>query len=438
MFKSYSEHHAGNSWRKPAALVCLAIILGCSCAFTQAAEFDVNDTADEPDVNPGDGICEATAKLGDCTLRAAIMETNALGTADVINVPAGTYVLDIDGTDDTGTLGDLDIEYDEVSIHGAGAASTILDAGGIDRFFQVWGSTVTIEDVTIQNGVTDADSNVGGAISVVGLGPTPSNLTVRRARFINNGSHLGGAIRSTPFTTILIEDSLFSGNETIAGASNRTGAAIYCQGCEITLDRCLLTNNGDDLSGKIVVVDGNGQLNILNSTISGNPFGGGVSASNGNVLIKFSTLMENNAQNLSFFSHDDSHDFEVFGSVLQNSTHDNCQAGSDLPVSLGYNIVGDMSCAFSSTGDMEDTAAMLGALSDNGGPTLTHLPQPGSPVLDHVPLVACTDIEDAALIVDQRGTPRPFGPQCDSGAVEAQDVLGPFEFFNGFETLIPK
>ena len=57
---------------------------------------------------------------------------------------------------------------------------------------------------------------------------------------------------------------------------------------------------------------------------------------------------------------------------------------------------------------------MLGALQNNGGPTLTHLPQPGSAAIGGVPLAACS------VNTDQRGFPRPggSGSSCDIGAVE--------------------
>ena len=76
--------------------------------------FFVNSLADAPDASPGDGIC-ATA-LGDCTLRAAIEETNSIAGMDSISVPAGTYLLD----------SQLEIE-DSVFLTGAGADVTILD-----------------------------------------------------------------------------------------------------------------------------------------------------------------------------------------------------------------------------------------------------------------------------------------------------------------------
>ena len=42
-----------------------------------ASTFVVNSNGDQPDVNPGNGICEITAGGGVCTLRAAIQEANA-------------------------------------------------------------------------------------------------------------------------------------------------------------------------------------------------------------------------------------------------------------------------------------------------------------------------------------------------------------------------
>ena len=54
--------------------------------------------------------------------------------------------------------------------------------------------------------------------------------------------------------------------------------------------------------------------------------------------------------------------------------------------------------------------AMLGPLGDNGGPTLTHLPAPGSPAIDGGDDAQC-------LATDQRGVGRPIG-SCDAGSVE--------------------
>jgi hypothetical protein len=48
-------------------------------------------------------------------------------------------------------------------------------------------------------------------------------------------------------------------------------------------------------------------------------------------------------------------------------------------------------------------------LADNGGPTLTFMPQAGSPAIN---------AGAGCPARDQRGASRPFGPACDIGAVE--------------------
>ena len=61
----------------------------------QGASFTVDATHDAVDASPGDGVCADAG--GACTLRAAVMETNALAGADEISLPPGTYVLSIPG-----------------------------------------------------------------------------------------------------------------------------------------------------------------------------------------------------------------------------------------------------------------------------------------------------------------------------------------------------
>ena len=71
------------------AAMSLAALAGDATP-AQGASFTVNATHDAVDAAPGDGICADAG--GACTLRAAVMETNALPGADEISLPAGTYV----------------------------------------------------------------------------------------------------------------------------------------------------------------------------------------------------------------------------------------------------------------------------------------------------------------------------------------------------------
>src|SRR5262245_58251180 len=118
-----------------------------------AATFSVNNTADMGDVTPGDGVCETGTGNGICTLRAAIREANALAGADVITLPAGTYMLAIAGrAADAAATGDLDVTR-AVTVNGAGAGTTIIDGAALDRVFDVQaGANLAINDVTVQNG----------------------------------------------------------------------------------------------------------------------------------------------------------------------------------------------------------------------------------------------------------------------------------------------
>src|SRR5687768_15112228 len=96
----------------------------------QAATITVTTTSDELNAD------------GDCSLREAIRAANSntqvdtcpVGTStDVINVPAGTYLLTIAGRDeDAAASGDLDLLGD-ITLNGAGVAATIIDGNQLDR-----------------------------------------------------------------------------------------------------------------------------------------------------------------------------------------------------------------------------------------------------------------------------------------------------------------
>ena len=57
---------------------------------TYAASFTVNSTGDQPDAVPGNGVCATAGAV--CTLRAAMMESNALAGMDFISFSLGSGV----------------------------------------------------------------------------------------------------------------------------------------------------------------------------------------------------------------------------------------------------------------------------------------------------------------------------------------------------------
>src|SRR5438874_11845169 len=86
------------------------------------AVFTVNSFTDGVDARPGDGVAQTSD--GRTTLRAAIMEANALGGASTIVLPAGSYTLSLSGpNEDAAATGDLDI-LAPITVQGAGSGPT--------------------------------------------------------------------------------------------------------------------------------------------------------------------------------------------------------------------------------------------------------------------------------------------------------------------------
>jgi hypothetical protein len=104
--------------------------------------FNVTTPVDE--VNPNDGVL---------SLREAVIQANATSGANTIVVPAGTYTLTRVGAgEDAALTGDL-VLTSHVTIQGAGAGATVVDAAGIDRVFQVLADgNATLSGMTIRGG----------------------------------------------------------------------------------------------------------------------------------------------------------------------------------------------------------------------------------------------------------------------------------------------
>ena len=91
-----------------------------------------------------------------CSLRDAILASNANGQDDTIHVPAGHYTLTIpNGATSSDETGDLNIDSpDVVAIIGEGPGITTIDGNAIDRVFRIATSNgdVVLQGLTIQGG----------------------------------------------------------------------------------------------------------------------------------------------------------------------------------------------------------------------------------------------------------------------------------------------
>ena len=99
---------------------------------------------------------------------------NAAAAGDTILVPPATIVLTGAPGDNANASGDLDILKD-LTIVGAGPELTVIDAGGVDRVFQIQtGVTVTISGLTLRHGSVDPASPVEPSDGdLLNRGPSP-------------------------------------------------------------------------------------------------------------------------------------------------------------------------------------------------------------------------------------------------------------------------
>src|SRR6266540_767746 len=209
-------------------LVTLGVVLSLSPVRAQAspgatrAAFIVDSTVDAVDANLGDGLCATAA--GECTLRAAIQETNALTGDDSITLPAGVYRLTIPGADeDAAAIGDLDIS-DNLTLAGAGASRTSIDGNGSvtgDRVFHMLSAArVRISGATVSGGKAIG----GGPFSFSDGGGiyNSGTLTMNKSSISGNTAKSGGGLDNSGKATI--NKSALSGNTATGQAAHGGGA----------------------------------------------------------------------------------------------------------------------------------------------------------------------------------------------------------------------
>jgi gliding motility-associated-like protein/CSLREA domain-containing protein len=276
VFDWYQSYHKVNSflWQERRCLfknsikikrlaICLLVLISFS-SMVNAQNYTVTTINDTQDANLGDGLCNDGT--GSCSLRAAIMESNALGGNHTITLPAGTYGFTINGIgEDLSATGDLDINSN-ISLVGASAFTTIINADSLDRVFHVLpGNTVDISFVTIKEGYA-FPGNGGGVLN-------EGNLTISEVHISNNTCELnqGGTLIAGFGGGISNEGTLTAAQVTLFNNTARGGRGINGA-------------NGGGGGGSTPGFGGgiyngaSGSINLLNCTISGNSAIGGMSS----------------------------------------------------------------------------------------------------------------------------------------------------------------
>jgi len=396
----------------------------CLSELLLAATFTANSTVDAVDVVIGDGLCE-TAIPGQCTLRAAIQEANSTVAPDVIVLPAGTYLLTIAGfNEDAAVTGDLDIN-ENLTITGAGAATTILNGGGLDRIFHVGptasGIVVSLSGLTVTNGIVPASTDLGGGIFSHDFSAT--NLTLTDVVITGNTAENGGGLATNS-----------AGPTNLNRVTVSNNIAFDLGGGILALDSPLLVtastvsgNSAYNEGGGIVMLQDGGFLVLTNSTVSGNS---GTTTSGGLLISATSTANLNNvtiANNTAplggGLAAAPSAVVNVSNSLLSGNGGGNC-AGTIG--SSGNNLDSAATCGFVAPGDLSNSNPNIGVLANNGGPTFTHALLAGSPAIDAGNNATCS-------ATDQRGSTRPIDGNGDTLAV---CDIGAFELAsNGGQTI---
>lgn len=429
--------------RRIAPLLALAAGLVSALAVPAADAGTLQVTAGAPDVLATDGTC---------SLREAIINANAnremtggdcvagSGT-DTIVLPAGTYVLAIPGhSEDSAYTGDLDVT-DDLTLVGAGADVTIIDAAGIDRVIHAPESEVMLR-IT---GVSITGGDPGGMGGRPGGGIFARHVVLTNSRVYGNRAQWGGGLMAGGWFEGRTQGGslLMTNCEVRDNVAEEEGGGVFHLGSIFSglptsvIERSAIIENSAPFCGGGLL----GDSTLVNSTVSGN-VGGGLCTEGKMISLVSSTIAANTGGRAGLVSRCfgrpcQTGSLALGGMIIAGNAPVNCTGTFDGDGfdghSRGFNLDDDGSCLPAelppwfppAPGDLVDVDPLLGPLWDNGGPTLTHALLPGSPAIDAIPVANCIYDDDGdpgtpevTLTEDQRGVGRPQGVACDIGTYE--------------------
>jgi hypothetical protein len=401
----------------------IALVLGSAQTPAEAQtviEHHVKATDDTIDANPGDGICADV--VGNCTLRAAIMEANARPGGDKIFLPAGRYVLSQDGESENDAVnGDLDIR-DDIAIFGDGAKSTIIDGNDATRVFHLLTKDFIskepfhawIANVSIINGKTNRN---GGGV----LATCSTVVALDRVEVYNNEAANGGGIAVESCAGYTTEVKMYF-SAVFDNDALSIGGAVYIKDqlnydtdkAIFKADNNTFTNNTASISGGIYAEGVNTHVTVAYNTIINNLS----SSDTGNGI-----NVKANVGGGSIFRN-----IIAFNKLLSGDTITDCQINTASVTSI-HNLLsaeGVDQCI----GDVS-TQIYLGTFAYHNSFTQHYPLLPGNPAIDAVPC-------EILYKRDQRFVNRPQGSACDLGSFErkADDVI-PTATATSTSTVVP-
>lgn len=403
-----------------------------------------------------DTLADELSANGNCSLREAMQAANTnaavdactAGAAglDTVVLPAGVNPLSV-----TITVSDA------VIVRGAGRASTTINRGATNAFNGpgVAGATLTLEDLSVVGSI-----NTGGAQDIVvtrvdfsGVIGTMIN-TLNGSITITDATLSGGGVNSSGGSVTVSDTTITGGGvNTATGAIALTDTAVSGDDVNsstgsITLTRSTVTGGGvNSSSGPLTLTDSavmnspsngvgtdsgtinltrslvsgsdsrgitssSGAISLVNSTVSGND--GGIYGGSSTITLDAVTVTLNDVDGEGSGIDTSSGTISMTHTIVAGHSQD-CDVAA---TTAQYSMDSDGSCGLAGADNLSNANPLLGPLANNGGPTLTHLPQAGSPAIDSGSNGLCQ-------AVDQRGVARPIDGNgdatatCDRGAVEA-------------------
>lgn len=393
---------------KSIALACALLALALIApAAGNAATFNVNTTAD----TSLPGGCSTDPS---CSLRDAIARASESGDGeDLVSVPAGTYSI---------SAGELSVfGLGTVTIRGAGARQTVIDAHQTSRVFNLEADVSVVEGVTITGGVSpeavgpELPGDGGGILAYEADELVLNAVNVSGNSAAKNGGGIAAPPEGAAATAVTISNSTIAGNRVTGGLVSGLGGGISVLG-DLSLTNTTVAGNSAEST--VGMVQGGGVLaaldptatepskvEIVNSTIAGNSvgtagIGGGLAIYNPTPGVVTALAVKNTI---------------VAGNSGPGGTSD---CGAVAMLTSDHNLSSDASCMFADAGSKQNSNPLLGGLANNGGETDTLALQPGSPAIDAGTNAGCPP-------TDQRGVSRPQGAACDIGAFELVPAPAP-------------
>lgn len=311
--------------------------------------------------------------------------------------------------------------------HSIITGNTSTSKGGA-LFFRSNAGGVSISNTTVSSNTA---SSGGAGLFLYNVAGT-SSITSSTISGNSGGSRGGGIFLYKINAPLTISDTTISGNSNSGG---RGGGMFFYKSSApgtLTVERSTISGNTAGQGGGFFFYKTNSTLRLENTTLSGNTAtagkGGGIylkGSFGGSQLtdIRSSTIASNTASGSggNLDGGNSANTINITNSIIAGGT---APTGPDInkgnaTINMNYSLLQNTSsAAVVGANNVTGVDPQLGALANNGGPTLTRLIANTSPARD----VGSTTFVTVAA-TDQRGLTRTVGSTIDMGAVEIQPFV---------------